>query len=269
MAKLPFTVLVPTHHKTDDEILSLCDFLRIETDAIFSVQREEVGEKVFSHHGHLIRVCGFDDIGVSKNRNHLLDLAPEGLCLCVDDDCVLQPGYEGVVRAFFEKNRCDVALFNGLVPYEGNRKVHDKKTAKVRRFKDVSYAGGPGLAYYGERIRATGIRYDERLGYPNDIYAGEDSLFLRDLTRSSLVFYRAEEVLFTVAIDKEDNSAYFRGFDERFFITKGVGGYLLYPHLSALYLLHQVHRLHKQTGERRIRIFRLLKKGRRIGRGLA
>ncbi len=266
MEESPLTVLVPTHHKTDEEILALCRFLRIETDAIFSVQREEVGEVDLDYKGHKIHVASFNDVGVSKNRNHLLDLAPEGLCLCIDDDCVLEPGYEKTVLTFFEKHGCDAALFNGLVPYEGNRKVHEKPTAKVRRFKDVSYAGGPGLAYYGSKIKGTCIRYDERLGYPNDIYAGEDSLFLRDLSKSKLSFYRAEEVLFTVAIDKEDNSAYFRGFDERFFITKGVGGYLLYPRLSGLYLLYQVYHLHKQTGEKRGRIYKLLKKGRRLAK---
>ncbi len=268
MEHAPFTLLVPTHHKTDEEILSLCQFLHIETDAIFSVQREEVGERDLTYKGHKIHVAAFGDIGVSKNRNHLLDLAPDGLCLCVDDDCVLEEGYEATVREFFKAHGCDCALFNGLVPYEGNRKVHDKKTARVRRFKDVSYAGGPGLAYIGSKMKALGLRYDERLGYPNEIYAGEDSLFLRDLSKSKLNFYRAEEVLFTVAIDKEDNSAYFKGFDERFFITKGVGGYLLYPHLSGLYLLHQVHRLHKQTGEKRKTIFRLLRKGRRIAKAI-
>ena len=268
MEKRDFTVLVPTHHKTDAEILSLCDFLRIETDVIFSVQREQVGEKEYDYKGHKVLIASFDDIGVSKNRNHLLDLAPDGLCLCIDDDCVLEPNYEAVVRGFFEKYGCVVALFNGLVPYEGNRKVHDKPTARVQRFKDVSYAGGPGLAYIGKKIRETGIRYDERLGYPNEIYAGEDSLFLRDLSKSPLLFYRAEEVLFTVAIDKEDNSAYFRGYDDRFFLTKGAGGYLLYPHLSGIYLLHQVRRLHFQTGEKRGKIFRLLRRGRKMAKGL-
>ena len=262
------TVLVPTHHKSDEEILALCAFLRIETDAVFSVQREEVSKHVLDYKGHKITIAASDDIGVSKNRNHLLDLAPDGLCLCVDDDCVLEPGYEETVLSFFKEHNCDAALFNGLVPYEGNRKVHDKPTARVRHFKDVSYAGGPGLAYYGSKIRSLGIRYDERLGYPNEIYAGEDSLFLKGLSKSPLCFYRSSDVLFTVAIDKEDNSAYFKGFDDRFFLTKGAGGYLLYPRLSFLYLLHQVRRLHKQTGKPRGYIYKLLKQGRSMAKKL-
>ena len=268
MERKGLTVLVPTHHKSDEEILALYDFLRIEGDAVFSVQRSEVGEKDIAYKGHNVHIASFDDVGVSKNRNHLLDLAPDGLCLCIDDDCVLQPDYEAVVLGFFKKHGCEVALFNGLVPYEGNRKVHSLPSAKVRRFKDVSYAGGPGLAYYGKAIKATGLRYDERLGFPNEIYAGEDSLFLRNLSKSKLLFYRSEDVVFTVAIDKEDNSAYFRGYDERFFLTKGAGGYLLYPRLSHLYLLHQVRRLHKQTGERRTTIFKLLRKGRKLAKKL-
>lgn len=268
MAKSSITVLVPTHHKSDGEILALCAFLHLETDAVFSVQRGEASTRVLDYKGHKITIAAFDDIGVSKNRNHLLDLAPDGLCLCIDDDCVLEESYENVVLSFFKEHGCDAALFNGLVPYEGNRKVHDLPTAKVRRFKDVSYAGGPGLAYYGSKIRESGLRYDERLGYPNEIYAGEDSLFLKGLVTSTLGFYRSSDILFTVAIDKEDNSAYFKGYDDRFFITKGAGGYLLYPRLSFLYLLHQVRRLHKQTGKKRSYIYKLLRQGRNLAKKL-
>ena len=268
MEKLPFLVLVPTHHKSDEEILSLCAFLHIETDAVFSVQGVEAGERELEYEGHRILVARYPDIGVAKNRNHLLDHVGEGLYLCIDDDCVLDAGYESVVRSFFATHRCDAALFNGYVPYEGNRKVHDLKTARAKRFKDVSYAGGPGLAFLGEKMRGSGLRYDERLGYPNDIYAGEDSLFLRDLCKSSLCFYRVETSLFVIAIDKQDNSAYFRGYDERFFLTKGAVGYLLYPRLSFLYSLHQARRLHRQTGRKITEVFLLLSKGRKAGKAL-
>lgn len=256
-------VLVVTHHKSKEGIVALYDFLRIGSDAIFSNQNGSDGYYELGLRGHMVKVYCHSDVGVAKNRNHLLDHAPDGLCLCVDDDCVLQDGYTQVVERFFEEHRCDVALFNGHVPYEGNRLVHDKKTARVRRFKDVSYAGGPGLAFIGGKMKELGLRYDERLGYPNDLYAGEDSLFLRDLSKSDLVFYRASDVVFTVAIDKEDNSSYFKGFDDQFFYVKGAVGKLLYPHSPLLYPLRQALVLSRRCKVPFVKVRKLIWRGRK------
>ena len=79
----------------------------------------------------------------------------------------------------FNKYKCDCALFNGLVPYEGNRKVHNKRTKRVRRFSDVSYAGGPGFAFTKKFKTINKVQYDEKIGYPNEICFGEDSLFYK------------------------------------------------------------------------------------------
>ena len=256
-------VLVVTHGKTLEDIKNLYRFLNIRTDAFFVNQCGEVKKEECDIDGHHVDAYCFDDIGVAKNRNHLLDVAPEGLCLCVDDDCPLEKGYEEVVKRFFDAHECDVALFNGKVPYEGNRLVHNKETKRVRKFRDVSYGGGPGLAFIGKKMKESGIRYDERLGYPNDLFIGEDSLFLKRLSESSLCFYRSEDVLFTVAIDKEDNSGYFQGYDDRFFFVKGALTKILYPHSPLLYPLYQARALAKKTGKPFGHIYRLMREGRK------
>ncbi|MCR5348857.1 MAG: hypothetical protein K6E59_04540 [Bacilli bacterium] len=259
-------VLVVTHHKTSEDILALFDFLHIETDAIFSNQNEKRGHYELEKNGHHIDVFEFDDVGVSKNRNHVLDLAPDGLCLCVDDDCVLEKGYEETVSSFFKQRLCEVALFNGRVPYEGNRLVHDKKTARVRRFKDVSYAGGPGLAFLGSALKKSSLRYDERLGYPNELYIGEDSLFLKNLAASPLCFYRSETPIFTVAIDKEDNSIYFQGYDDKFFFVKGALAKILYPSRHFFYPLYVAFAVAKKSKTPFLRVYKKMKEGRKAGR---
>ena len=263
------TVLVVTHDREKEDILSLLSFLRIESDAVFANQCGRDGSYSFEHEGHRVTVHESSERGVAKNRNFLLSKAPDGFCLCIDDDCPLNEGYASVVGDFFAKWGCDVALFNGRVPYEGNRKVHELPTARVRRFRDVSYAGGPGLAFVGAKLKATGLHYDERVGYPNEVYAGEDSLFLRALTKTDLVFYRAEDLLFTVALDKQDNSSYFQGFDERFFFTRGALGKLLYPHSPVFYPLHQLLVLRKKSGLPLRKIWPGFHRGRQRGKAMA
>jgi hypothetical protein len=244
--------------------------LNIHSDAIIANQCGQEGSSSFSHEGHTILEIRSKDRGVAKNRNLLLGHAPEeGISLCIDDDCPLCDDAESIVEAFFEEHRCDVALFNGRVPYEGNRLVHSMPTAKVKRFRDVSYAGGPGLAFIGGKLRATGLRYDERLGYPNYIYAGEDSFFLKNLVSKDLNFYRSDAVLFTVAIDKTDNSTYFHGVDDQFVFTRGAVGYLLYPNSPLFYPLHQLFVLMRRFHVNPFKILPVFLRGRREGKGLA
>ena len=262
-------VLVVTHDKTPEQIRDLVSFLNIHSDAIIANQCGQEGSSSFSHEGHTILEIRSKDRGVAKNRNLLLFHAPEkDISLCIDDDCPLCDDAESIVEAFFEEHRCDVALFNGRVPYEGNRLVHELPRAKVERFRDVSYAGGPGLAFKGKVLKDTGLRYDERLGYPNYIYAGEDSLFLKNLAERKLNFYRSEVVLFTVAIDKTDNSSYFHGVDEQFVYTRGAVGYLLYPKSHVLYPLHQLLVLRKRFGVNPLKIYPIFRKGRKQGKTL-
>ncbi len=255
-------VLVPTHHRSIEDIINLYHFLHIKSDAIFANQN---GTNLIEHiniDGHNIKIVSTDTIGVSKNRNILLDnVKTDEIYLCIDDDCVLADDYQLIIANFFDRFNPEYVLFNGLVPYEGNRKVHSKKTKKVHSFFDVSYGGGPGLAFKGNCVKKYGFRYLEKVGYPNYIFAGEDSMMLKALSKSKAVFYRSSDVLFSIDIDKEDNSTYFSGFNDQFFITKGAIYKLLFPKLYRLITIYYCFSLSKKTKKKYSEIRKLFKKG--------
>ncbi len=222
-------VLVPTHHKSKEDIINLYHFLNIKSDALIANQNGKDENYTLNIDGHKVDVICTNTIGVSKNRNILLDNCSGDICLCTDDDCVLNDDYIEVVTKFFDKYKCDCVLFNGLVPYEGNRKVHNKRTKRVRRFSDVSYAGGPGFAFKKKLVIECPLRYFESLGFPNDVSFGEDSLFYLTLIKYKPIFYRSMNEIFTVMVDKEDNSTYFAGLTDAYFINKGTLLKTLYP----------------------------------------
>lgn len=260
---MKLVVLIPTHDKSIDEIKRLFHFLKINSDVVFANQSKNNQTIEFVENGHLVTVINSDTVGVSKNRNILLDHVPKygDIFLCIDDDCVLCDHYEDIVTSFFEKYKPEYVLFNGLVPYEGNRKVHSKKTKKVRNFFDISYAGGPGFAFSQNSVHKHDFRYNERVGYPNYIFAGEDTLMYLSIVRSRCIFYRSSDVIFSVEIDKEDNSAYFKGFNDQFFITKGAIYRLAFPNLYWFISRYYAFKLSKQTNIKYKKIKLLMKKG--------
>ena len=95
-------VCVPTYSKTDKDIISLYHFLNLTTDALFSVQKSN--ENKVEHinvGGCKVTIVRTTDIGVSKNRNSLLDNATGDIIINIDDDCPLVDDYVSIVENTF------------------------------------------------------------------------------------------------------------------------------------------------------------------------
>ena len=232
--------------KNKEEICALYDFLKIKSDALFAVQSDSEENYSFEYKNSLVRVVQTSTRGVSKNRNILLENANGEVCVCIDDDCPVVDNYLEIVEKFYSENKCDAAMFNGIVALENNRIIHNKETKKIKNFNDISYGGGPGLTYRPEVLRAKGLKFNESFGTPNYLYAGEDSLFLYSLSKAHINFYRVKTPLFIIEQDLE-KSSYFKGFDEQFITTKGAVCKIVHPVLYPIYRLYYVRPLHART----------------------
>ncbi|MCQ2976405.1 MAG: hypothetical protein MJ232_00110 [archaeon] len=224
---MKYQVLVPTHHKTIDECLDLTKKLKIAGNCLITNQVSEISEFVQSS----TKILSINNIGVSNNRNNLLNYCEGDICICIDDDCPLVDNYEELINNAFKKYPdAEFILFNGIVTHENNRLIHNKKTKKVIRFKDVSYAGGPGLVFKKEAIKKYNLSYNTKVGFPNKIQIGEDSLFIKSIVDSKAEFIRSSDVLFVIQ-DDVDNSVYFKGVTEDFVISKGCIDKIVHPYL--------------------------------------
>lgn len=222
-----YQVLVPTHHKKTDECVLLKNSLNISCDCLISNQ---CNDDSFISNGN-IQIKNANNIGVSINRNNLLKYCSGDICICIDDDCPLVDNYIDIIDKEFNKYPdAEFILFNGIVAHENNRLVHNKKTKRVKKFKDVGYAGGPGLVFKKEAIKKYNLRYNTKVGYPNKVQLGEDSLFIKSIVESKANFVRSSEVLFTIK-DDVDNSIYFKGVTEDFVISRGCIMKIVHPHI--------------------------------------
>ncbi len=251
-------ILIPTHHKTKEDLLAIYDKLSLNNDVLFANQIDQDDYYEFEYKNHIVRVICSSKKGISANRNTLLDHMRGDLLICTDDDCRLIDNYEEIIASFFASHPdAEVVLFNGIVTKEGGRLVHDKASKRVRRISDVSYAGGPGFVFKRQSIINSKIRFDERLCLPNYICLGEDSVFANDLVHSQLIFYRSHDVIFSID-DDVDNSSYFKVVDERFVISRGYIIARLHPFLKHIYFIKSALRMRNWRGNT-FSIFKLYK----------
>lgn len=257
-------VLVPTYNKTVEDIKNLYVFLNIKTDAIFANQCGEDKVVKLPFNNKTIKIICSKTIGVSVNRNILLNFAEGDINIFVDDDCPLVDDYEDKLVEFYSKNHANSCIFNGVWATHENKLVHNKNTKKITHFNQISYAGGPGFSCTKEFAKTNKVRYNENIGTPNYICAGEDSLFYRDLVKSKADLYRSNVVLFKVAID-ETNSSYFKGINEQYVTTRGFITKTIHPYLFFIYKYRHALRFKKQGSELSFRqIIKFLKKGAKL-----
>lgn len=241
-------ILVPTINKTKTQIHELCDRLNIKSDCIIANQNGTNEKYSFLHNGFNVLVICTNTVGVSKNRNVLLRYLSSSIGLMLDDDCIMHQDYVKKISDFFENHqKADLVLFNGVLIDNGESKlIHNQKTKLVKKYHQISYAGAPGLCFKKSVIDRVGLSYDESLGVPNYIVAGEDTVFHYMLLRSGVCFYRSSETIFDI-IDNNLKSSYYMGVDKRYVETRGYVTYYIHPHLFFLYKLRHCIRFKKES----------------------
>lgn len=140
-------------------------------------------------------------VGLSVNRNLLLDRAGAELCLLADDDLVYSPkGIESIIRTFDLHPDLDIAAFM----YNTVPDVCRSDPGKVSDFIPLTEKQYPSsefplnnppkgfyittfeLAFRLQSVRRSGIRFNENFGVKALYPCGEDSLFLDDSMRAGL-----------------------------------------------------------------------------------
>ena len=236
--------LIPCLDKTKEQILELCSFLNIQSDAMFLNQTGHENEYELSFGDYRIHVVETVWRGVSMARNELIRRCQTDVGLFIDDDCVLSDGYpDQVLKAYKELSRAKAIRFNTKREYWNPVNAHAEKRKKAK-FRDLSSFGMWGLSFRPNVFRDKGVYFNEKLGAPNYLYNGEDSTFLFDLCKKCPEVYLDPFLVCEVKETKE--STWFSSYGKRYFVTKGfVYGYL-YGRLWKLALLRMYLRYGKE-----------------------
>jgi glycosyltransferase involved in cell wall biosynthesis len=221
-------VIVPTVNRTREGCIDLLKTLKISSRVIIAnqVSNQNLAQEK-ENIGPEQQVIFSQGKGVSLNRNTAIACSSADILLFIDDDCRLVPDYQTIVASFFDKHpEVDAVKFAGQ--FLNKPRSKDRWGTKRAHWKQVSRTGAPGLAIKRSSLVKFHLKFCEKLGAPNYIYKGEDSLFLRQLLRKKAILWTNNMLIYELLADKEENSTYFKGYDQRFFVSQGADLKLIY-----------------------------------------
>lgn len=234
-------VLISTMNQKSHELLSK---MNIQSDAIVINQCDTNDFEEFEHKCHNVKFISFAERGVGLSRNNALMRAKSDICLMADDDMVYIDGYKEIVLNEFKDNpEADMIMFNVPI-YKNDRRTNFniEKNSRVRIYNALKY-GTVHIGFRRESIIKANIFFSLLFGGGAKYGSGEDSLFIKDALSKGLRIYSSKK---EIAEINETGSTWFSGYNDKFFLDKGVLFGCLSKRWSKLLCLQFVIRHYKK-----------------------
>ena len=210
------------------EARELAEEMQIDSDAIIVSQGERYAYEELRWKKHDIQCFYMAERGVGQSRNHSLLRASADISLFADEDIIYEPGYEQKVLAAFEEHpKADMLFFN-VQAMPGRETYHNESFGRVRWYNCGRYPTY-SLAVRTRRIHQKNISFSLLFGGGAKYSNGEDSLFIRDCLKAGLKAYK---VSVTIGRERERESTWFTGYNDKFFYDRGVLYHYLYGCLA-------------------------------------
>lgn len=207
----------------NQNVLTLADKMNIETDAIIINQCGYFTYNEYEHKARNVRCLSLKETGVGLSRNTALMRADSDICIFADEDIVYEEGYSKRIEKEYEKHKdADMILFN--VKVAPSRKTYWNDNEKRIRWYNYGRYPAYSMTAKTEVLHSANISFSLLFGGGARYSNGEDSLFLRDCLKKGMKIYASPVV---IGEEKERESTWFHGYNEKFFKDRGV----LYHHL--------------------------------------
>ena len=217
----------------DKDVDALAGQMNLETEAVIVNQCDSFGYREYLHKGKKIRCFSMKERGVGLNRNTALMHAGREILLFSDEDIVFYPGYHRTVLKAFEENPdADIITFNFKV--DPTRATYYNK--EKRRIRWYNYGRYPTYAAAARResLLKANVSFSLLFGGGARYSNGEDSLFFHDCLKKGLHLYaRPEEI----GQEVYRESTWFKGYNQKFFVDRGVLYHYLYGFMAGLFSL--------------------------------
>lgn len=253
-------VLVSTMNMKD---LRLINDMNIKSDAIIVNQSDKFEKKEFiNEEKNTIKIYSFDERGIGISRNNALMRATADICVFADDDVIYVDNYKKKIMDEFNRNKdADIILFNVESLNKDRPTCKIKKNHKVKMINCLRY-GAVNIAFRREKIINSNIWFSVLFGGGAKYSAGEDSLFISECLKKGLNIYASTE---KIAYVKQEDSTWFNGYTDKYFIDKGVFFSALSPKSSDLLILQFAIRKYNLYKEYKsiFEVVRLMKSGKK------
>ncbi|MBP3579946.1 MAG: glycosyltransferase [Clostridia bacterium] len=251
-------VLVACMHQDDD---SLYKEMNLQTDVVLANQCDECSYRTYiQQDGNKVELVSSADRGVGKNRNKALMYASGKFLMCSDQDMIYADGYDKIVEDAFEKcPKADVIAFN--LEYMNRFTPPSKEVSKFKRIHlwNCMRYGTARIAIRKSAVDKYCLSFSTLYGGGARFGSGEDSLFIREVFRKKLKMYASPTVIAKV---KQEESSWFKGYNDKYFIDKGVLIANAFPLMKYVFALYFAYGLRNTSEEYSFyKIYRLILKG--------
>lgn len=238
--------------------------MNLQTDAVIVNQCDHEASDTFSCRNRTIRVFSMKERGVGLSRNTALSHAEGGIVLFSDEDIRFYDGYEEQVLSAFQNNpAADVITFNFKVD-ERRATYYNREERPIRWYNYGRYPTY-SVAARLDSLKKKGIAFSLLFGGGAKYSNGEDSLFLHDCLKKGLRLYTSTK---EIGEEVYRESTWFKGYNEKFFVDRGVLYTFLYGRLARLMALRFLlaHRTVMCVEKKPAEAYRLMKQGIKLGR---
>ena len=228
-------VLVAAMHQKDH---SLLEKMNIRSDVIVANQCDRDSIEVFSWQGHRAMYLNRNQRGVGLNRNQALLAADAEICLIADEDVVYYDGYAEMVEEAYRRHPdADVIVFDmRILTNEGEISNLIRREEFVGK-KALARYGSVRISFKTESIKRKNIYFHRMFGGGALYSNGEDTIFLSDCADRGLKVLTCPQSLGEV---HNFSSTWFRGYDDKYFLDRGVLFAYLHPVLAVPLCLYHV-----------------------------
>lgn len=212
----------------NETIEHIVEHMQLDSDAVIINQCDRLQAQEMEHKGHAVRFFSFPDRGVGRSRNEAIMRADGDICLFSDADVIYEQGYAEKIIVEFEKNpKADMILFNITVE-EGRRTYHITERKRVHWYNCGRY-GAVSFAVRRDSLLKSGVTFSLIFGGGAKYSNGEDSLFLKEFMSKG---YRVYTAPVTLGREEAGDSTWFLGYNEKFFVDRGVLYHFLYGSMA-------------------------------------
>jgi len=130
-----------------------------------------------------IKMYSYDEKGLSKSRNRLIEFASGDIGIICDDDVIMENDYKAIIeKAYIDNPTADVIVFNSRV---GDRVVGNNKYRKHNFFSVMSVMSIQ-VTFKINKIKKNNICFDTDFGLGAKYKGGEENIFLVDCLKKKL-----------------------------------------------------------------------------------
>ena len=237
-------VLAVTMNQNDN---SLYEKMNIRTDAIIANQCDRYDYSEYDMNGKTLKMISTGDRGVGKNRNQALLCATADILLFADDDGIYRDDYEEKILEAYERlPYADIIVFDVSIHNTDRKSRKEKKAIKKVGLMNFMRYGTYCVSARRESLLKGNIWFSLLYGGGARYSSGEDSLFLKEALDKGLKIYFYP---YNMADVLQQESTWFKGYNDKFFIDKGIWTANAFPFLKYLCTVYFAYRFKKLAPE--------------------